>query len=202
MRSITIPDQNKRDERSSSNTSTDHTGLSHTRTDPPSLDELKADSSRQTRLRPMIEAIEAREREERIRQGYLPAPGTGIATGIEGERHAGMPRSIAGPSRINTRPSFSSTSQTTETGTDGQNQKYPTSTATGGMPPPGQTVDPIRHDDPAELRRLAEEDTKRRIEQRGGEGDLRPEKQGEGQGDDDAAATGGLTPRPRRRGKQ
>jgi hypothetical protein len=62
------------------------------------------------------------------------------------------------------------------------------------VPAPGQTVDPGQHDDPAELRRLAEEDTKRRIEQRGGEADLRVGNGGvEGVGADLA---------PRRRGKK
>jgi hypothetical protein len=55
-------------------------------------------------------------------------------------------------------------------------------------------VDPGRNDDPAELRRLAEEDTKRRIEQRGGEADLRV---GNGRVE---GAGGGLA--PRRRGKK
>lgn len=66
------------------------------------------------------------------------------------------------------------------------------------VPAPGQTVDPGRHDDPAALRRLAEEDTRRRIEQRGGEADLRV---GNGKVEGvDVGQGGGLA--PRRRGKK
>lgn len=67
------------------------------------------------------------------------------------------------------------------------------------VPAPGATVDPGKNDDPAELRRLAEEDTKRRIEQRGGEADLRVVN-GNVQGVDVGKGGGGLA--PRRRGKK
>lgn len=209
-------------------------GLSHTRTDPPTLEELQSDSARQTRLRPMIQAIEAREEAERIRQGYLPAPGTssgGSGGLVEGYAHASMPRSISGPgpSRINTKPSFAPntdsrsrpqpqsqrtsptpTSSTGSTGSrpaetggsGGSGQEYPVPTPTSQtVPPPPPTVDPLQHDDPAELRRLAEEDTKRRIEERGGEADLR-EGGGSGkvEGVDVGPGGGGLA--PRRRGKK
>jgi len=66
------------------------------------------------------------------------------------------------------------------------------------VPAPGATVDPGKNDDPAELRRLAEEDTRRRIEQRGGEADLRV---GNGNVEGvDVGGGGGLA--PRRRGKK
>lgn len=182
----------------------------------------------------MIQAIEAREEAERIRQGYLPAPGTGTGTGssggggsgrlVEGYAHASMPRSISGPasgpstSRINTRPSFTpsaksqpqSQSQFQPQGdagssaieSKGQEYSIPTSTSQN-VPPPPPTVDPLRHDDPAELRRLAEEDTKRRIEQRGGEADLRETSgkvEGVNIGGGTAGGGGGLA--PKRRGRK
>jgi hypothetical protein len=110
--------------------------------------------------------------------------------------------------QLNTRPSFSipdtrpieQTGQPPSSPTQAQAQaQSPRSNAREEMvskdvPAPGQIVDPGRHDDPAELRRLAEEDTKRRIEQRGGEADLRVGNGGvEGVG-------AGLA--PRRRGKK
>jgi len=177
----------------------------------------------------MIEAIEARETAERIRQGYLPDPALAIP-------ESSARRGIAGPStqrggQMNTRPSFTTpdtrpgeqTGQSTST-TAKQDQLHTSfaqasastaaqAPATGQgrtegsvserVPAPSQPVDPGRHDDPAELRRLAEEDTKRRIEERGGEADLRAgggtgkvEGVDVGQG----AGAGGLA--PRRRGKK
>jgi hypothetical protein len=67
------------------------------------------------------------------------------------------------------------------------------------VPAPGQPVNPLRHDNPAELRKLAEEDTKRRIQERGGEADLRPGS-GAGKVEGVDVAAGGLA--PRRRGKK
>jgi hypothetical protein len=71
------------------------------------------------------------------------------------------------------------------------------------VPAPGQPVNPLRHDNPAELRKLAEEDTKRRIQERGGEADLRAGGgSGKVEGVDvgQGAGAGGLA--PRRRGKK
>ena len=183
----------------------------------------------------MIKAIEAREEAERIRQGYLPAPGSSTTGGgasgglVEGYAHASMPRSISGPgpSRINTKPSFTPNTDSrsqpqsqpqpqrtgptpppTSTGASGSGsglgQEYPVPTPTSrNVPPPPPTVDPLQHDDPAELRRLAEEDTKRRIEERGGEADLREGSasgSGKIEGVDVGPGGGGLA--PRRRGKK
>lgn len=145
----------------------------------------------------MIEAIEAREQAERIRQGYLIEPGT-----------EATPRGIAGPSRINTKPSFvapPSPSQSQAPHSDGTTRNeapgraYDIPTATSPtVPPPPLTVDPLQNDDPVQLRKLAEEDTRRRIEQRGGEGDL-VKKEGEKVEGVDVGG-GGLA--PRRRGKK
>jgi hypothetical protein len=118
-------------------------------------------------------------------------------------------KSIAGPSttghgQLNTRPSFSQPDQR-PVGQTGQPSSSPTSSpsptrqseTSPNIPAPGQTVDPGLHDNPAELRRLAEEDTKRRISERGGESDLRPSGQGvEGV---NVGGGGGLAPRRRRK---
>jgi len=164
---------------------------------------LQSDTSRQSKLKPLIEAIEARETAERIRQGYLPDP----SLNNEGVKP------IAGPStntntntaQINTRPSFT-TPDNRPVEQTGQPASSPTQANTNtregvvseSVPAPGATVDPGKNDDPAELRRLAEEDTKRRIEQRGGEADLRV---GNGSVEGvDVGGGGGLA--PRRRGKK
>lgn len=143
----------------------------------------------------MVEAIEAREQAERIRQGYLAEPGSGAETP--------SPRSIAGPSRINTQPSFVKPTQTQKARSQNEepSRAYDVPTGTSPtVPPPGETVDPLRHDDPAELRRLAEEDTKRRIEERGGEGDLAKKEGDKVEGVNVGGSGGGLA--PRRRGKR
>jgi NADH dehydrogenase [ubiquinone] 1 alpha subcomplex assembly factor 2 len=82
-------------------------------------------------------------------------------------------------------------------------QKKREGSVSNNVPAPGRPVDPGRHDDPAELRRLAEEDTKRRIQERGGEADLRAGGgSGKVEGVDvgQGAGAGGLA--PRRRGKK
>jgi NADH dehydrogenase [ubiquinone] 1 alpha subcomplex assembly factor 2 len=155
----------------------------------------------------MIEAIEARETAERIRQGYLADPA------LEAPSTNPRLKSIPGPSQaqLNGRPSFTQPDRRpiSQTGQDGDSAtSAPSSTAQGRrkvdstsreVPAPGQPVDPLKHDDPAELRRLAEEDTKRRIEERGGEADLREKSEGV-EGVNVGAGGGGLA--PRRRGKQ
>ncbi|CAK9784386.1 hypothetical protein CC85DRAFT_330706 [Cutaneotrichosporon oleaginosum] len=50
--------------------------MSHTRADPPSMAELEADARRQAALRARVLEIEARERAERIQQGYLLPDGS------------------------------------------------------------------------------------------------------------------------------
>lgn len=167
----------------------------------------------------MVEAIEAREQAERIRQGYLSPPGSDqpIPQSIAGpsSHHAHSARSsTAASSRINARPSFVTPSQPaplskSTTATPPRTPEdfsrpnvSPTRTSTSrSVPPPPQTVDPLKHDDPAELRRLAEEDTKRRIQQRGGEGDRDlGRREGEKVEGVDVGGSGGLA--PRRRGKR
>jgi hypothetical protein len=116
---------------------------------------------------------------------------------------------IAGPStptntaQLNTKPSFTVPDKRPIEQT-GQPPSSPAQASkreglvSDSVPAPGATVDPGKNDDPAELRRLAEEDTKRRIEQRGGEADLRV-----GNGNVvgvDVGGGGGLA--PRRRGKK
>jgi NADH dehydrogenase [ubiquinone] 1 alpha subcomplex assembly factor 2 len=115
---------------------------------------------------------------------------------------------IAGPSttaQLNTKPSFTVPDKRPVEQT-GQPSSSPTQASkskreglvSDSVPAPGATVDPGKNDDPAELRRLAEEDTKRRIEQRGGEADLRV---GNGNVEGvDVGGGGGLA--PRRRGKK
>lgn len=154
----------------------------------------------------MIAAIEEREREERIRQGYLAAPEeSGVAGQIAGPsettRHSGLRYSLGGGSgsRINAAPSFaapaaqtasqadqsggrsggyagsvytntsstaaSSPSRSPPTADTTNRETYPVPTPTStSVPPPASSVDPSKYDDPAQLRRLAEEDTKRRMQ--------------------------------------
>lgn len=175
----------------------------------------------------MIEAIERRETAERIRQGYLPDPALAIPDTPRARGIAGPSTQRGG--QMNTRPSFTTqdtrpgeqTGQSTSTtakqdqlhssfvhaeaamGAQKTEQGRREGSVSERVPAPSQPVDPGRHDDPAELRRLAEEDTKRRIEERGGEADLRAgggtgkvEGVDVGQG----AGAGGLA--PRRRGKK
>ena len=127
---------------------------------------------RRSRLQPMIEAIEAREHAERIRQGYISAP-------LEGEGLA----AIAGPSRAThsslTYPFPASQhsaipplSTQKSQGAEPPNQssaarveaEYPIPSAQSpGVAPPRETIDPSRHTSGEDLRKLAEEDTKRRM---------------------------------------
>ena len=107
---------------------------------------------------------------------------------------------------MNTRPSFTVPDQrpVEQTGQPASSPTQANSNKREGLvsdsvPAPGATVDPGKNDDPAELRRLAEEDTKRRIEQRGGEADWRVGN-GNVEGVDVGGAGGGLA--PRRRGKK
>jgi NADH dehydrogenase [ubiquinone] 1 alpha subcomplex assembly factor 2 len=231
-------------------------GLSHTRIEPPSMAELQTDFQRQQTLLSRVAAIEARERDERIRQGYLLAESE--------ERH--RPAPIAGPSRVHTEPSFSEATaevssrpsissdpqaqagRTTYPGTmpDVSRPTSPPSTKDAPAPqeletdsrpnapvagathrgeplvqhpqgdmqhprdgldtaaepypiptppstrvvPPRETIDPSEHSSAEDLRKLAEEDTRRRIEQAGGEA-VQPEVVDQPQAE---------TLKPRRRG--
>ncbi|OCF35785.1 hypothetical protein I316_02277 [Kwoniella heveanensis BCC8398] len=208
-------------------------GLSHTRVEPPTLPELSSDSARQESLISKVAAIEQREREERIRQGYLlpdgsVPPGLGAGGGREygqvagpstaTERRARIERigsgsgsgggsgsgqsQIAFQSQSNnlSQPisaSGSASSSLTNSSTPSRpgsvpnaltsDNKYtlpqssnaypiptplttPTTSGPGIAPPRDpRTVDPSKYASADELRRLAMEDTKRRIAELGGE---------------------------------
>lgn len=193
----------------------------------------------------MIAAIEAREVEERIRQGYLPAPGTGEGgeavgqiAGPSAARHSGLrfgqgaeQRLGNAQARVNTAPSFvrapqgsgrekspkqqgvvpqsAAESQPPQITPAPQSAQPPPSAGdyavptpeTPGVAPPSRTVDPSAHSSPEELRRLSEEDTKRRIqesERKAPPGSSRGEGSG---GAVQGIDTGGSGFKPRRRGK-
>lgn len=63
--------------------------MSYTRATPPTMEELERDAARQAALAEKVKLIEAREREERILQGYLLPDGTEV-----GERK--VPTSLGG----------------------------------------------------------------------------------------------------------
>ncbi|WWC63652.1 uncharacterized protein I303_106257 [Kwoniella dejecticola CBS 10117] len=203
--------------------------LSHTRVEPPTLEELEFDHSRQQDLQPKIAAIEAREREERIRQGYLLPDGTvpgasqaqiagpstpseraarlkGVADGIGHSRSGSTPsrnpqeqpqpqirrqeepRTIQHPNSLNSE--------------NVRSNSYPVPTPR--KPPntvaqPSQTVDPAQHSSAEDLRRLAMEDTKRRIAESKEQPQPQPEKKDRGvEGVGLGTAGKGLQPRRRR----
>ena len=166
-------------------------GLSHTRSHPPTIQELEADFHRQSRLRPMIAAIEQRETEERIRQGYLPDPSSASETS------AGA---IAGPSRqaseVTARPTAGHAYP--RAGDAGRATPEAASSTAGASTssaatPPRKTVDPSVSAD--ELRKLAEEDTKRRIEEQGGDVPQHPDETESTKGVN--VGSGGFAPRRR-----
>jgi NADH dehydrogenase [ubiquinone] 1 alpha subcomplex assembly factor 2 len=186
----------------------------------------------------MIAAIEEREREERIRQGYLAAPSAEEAVGqIAGPstaRHSGLrfgqgaeQRLGNAQARVNTAPSFVRRGsegrekspkqmgvvqtgpasvegpEASSTSAQGQAPSEPYTVPTPetpGVAPPSATVDPSSHSSPEELRRLSEEDTKRRIkesERKSPAGEATGGAQDEGVKGIDTG--GGF--KPRRRGK-
>ncbi|WVQ95239.1 hypothetical protein IAU59_002334 [Kwoniella sp. CBS 9459] len=241
--------------------------LSHTRVEPPSLPELSSDTARQESLLPKIAAIEAREREERIRQGYLlpdgsepPHAGTGGGTGsgygqvagpsTPSERRARLERigqpqpqpqgSYTSASAFGASTPASSSSSPSKAGTvlnaltsdnahvsssspsKGNTYPIPTPPSSGLAPPRDpRSVDPSKYASADELRKLAMEDTKRRIAESGGasgQGQQEGNKQaasdrasgtqnaspGAGAGAGGAAPGGGGAPgglQPRRRGR-
>ncbi|WVQ71984.1 hypothetical protein IAR50_001527 [Cryptococcus sp. DSM 104548] len=147
--------------------------LSHTRSDAPTRQELEKDLYRQSDLLPKIAAIEAREREERIRQGYL------LPDGSEPEKtdlkQVTGPSIISGERRAQTQR-FIDASNASRVDTQGKGEgevvwrekpagayAVPTPPAPD-VAPPRRTIDPTTAS-PEELRKLAEEDTKRRIAQ-------------------------------------
>ncbi|KAK1921014.1 hypothetical protein DB88DRAFT_501909 [Papiliotrema laurentii] len=181
--------------------------LAHTRSEPPSIAELQKDAQRQSSLTSRIAEIEAREREERISQGY-------ITSDAPEDIHSGLnfPALGFGP-RIRSTPSFAHHLQQASSVTarssppppypieppvdrdlpQGQQHTYPVPTPTSSaVPPPSETVDPAQHASKDDLRKLAEQDTKRRIQQQGG--DVNTKDTGVQAVD---FGTGGLKPRRR-----
>ncbi|OXG48012.1 hypothetical protein J010_04510 [Cryptococcus neoformans] len=138
--------------------------LSHTRTTPPTVQELEHDYERQISLLPKVAAIEAREREERIRQGYLLPDGSELehppsqigAPSTSTERKAQIQKFISSPQNY-----------PTEAPKERSPFTYPVPTPQSqGVASPRKTIDPSTAS-AKELRKLAEEDTKRRIAQTG-----------------------------------
>lgn len=133
----------------------------------------------------MIAAIEDREREERIRQGYLSSPASaqsplGQISGPSENRHSSLgfnqPQNpVAGPSRSTPSPQQRTSSSVdrrqeavAEQRSDPNSPDKPytvPSAQSDGVAPPPPTVDPSKHSSAEELRRLSQEDTRRRMEQ-------------------------------------
>ncbi|GMK57351.1 hypothetical protein CspeluHIS016_0401850 [Cutaneotrichosporon spelunceum] len=172
--------------------------MSHTRATPPSMDELRKDAARQAALRVRVAEIEARERAERIEQGYLLPDGaeagerkvpaslggnvgqTGEFASAGGTPHASakfayppapreklpnrgsapvavdLAKASLEPSTSQAAPASSSEPAPAE-GKDGQ---------IGDIALPRVKVDALSTD-PSTLRKLAEEDTRRRLRESG-----------------------------------
>ena len=158
--------------------------LSYTRNTPPSLAELRADEARLQRLQPLIAEIERREREERIQQGYLLPDGTEPAKEsqqgfqVPGSQAAG----VAFPYPLDAEPS-----QQVEAPKAPQHEVSDSEF----IAPPREKVDPSQANSAEELRKLAEEDTKRRLRESG---------VAEGSGASEGVEGVGRTFKPRRRG--
>ncbi|WWC71255.1 uncharacterized protein I206_105208 [Kwoniella pini CBS 10737] len=204
--------------------------LSHTRVEPPNLEELKNDFKRQENLQPKIKAIELREKEERIRQGYLLPDGsipinnnnlknqifisnpstqferkailnnigkTSISQKQKQEQNKQFYQ-IESNQKSNIQQQQYSNSLNSEKISVENSYNIPKSTFNSKQ---NQTFDPIKHSSAEELRKLAMEDTKRRISQNK-EKQPKPEKKDhgiQGVGLGLADNSGGL--QPRRRGK-
>lgn len=127
--------------------------MSFTRDNPPTMEELKRDWVRQERLRSKVLEIEEREKQERIAQGFLNPDGTEIdrdkleaPPGLE-PQHGIAQRGFDLP-RTHVQEASEAMGQETY------------------LAPPREKVDP-KTGDQEELRRLAMEDTKRRMEESG-----------------------------------
>lgn len=136
--------------------------MSFTRDTPPSLAELQRDADRLAKLRPLVEAIEKREREERILQGYL------LPDGSEPSKEPDALMPVAPPYPLDAEP------------------------AEEFIAPPREKVDPTAANSADELRKLAEEDTKRRLKESG---------VAEGSGPVEGVEGVGRAFKPRRRGQ-
>ncbi|KAK4685141.1 NADH dehydrogenase [ubiquinone] 1 alpha subcomplex assembly factor 2, partial [Tremellales sp. Uapishka_1] len=147
--------------------------MAHTRTNPPTIEELERDYNRQTRLTPLISAIEEREKQERIRQGFLiPDSETGdyVPTPIAGPSHSRDSATRQQPSkepRISSHSSFSEVEVDARRSVpEAETNTYPVPTPpSAGVAPSRSTVDPSTS--PEELRRLSEKDTRRRMQESG-----------------------------------
>lgn len=170
-------------------------GLSYTRQSPPTLPELESDFTRQSDLLPMIAQIAERERLERIRQGYLVEGGSISGPQVAGriqEPSFYPPQSGSSstptlqpkpllrskpetPTRTSAEDTESrgwSSAERTEaqgrTSTEGSDNTYPVPAPTRPhIAPPARTSDPGKHNSRDELRRLSEEDTRRRMAESG-----------------------------------
>lgn len=137
--------------------------MSYTRELPPTMAELQVDAARQSRLQPLIAAIEAREKAERIEQGYLLPDGSEPP---RSDMDARVPASLSFPGRSGPGANF----------LPGEGRKKlvmpPREVAQAAgfdtsLAPPRATVDPASADDAAALRKLAEDDTRRRLRESG-----------------------------------
>ncbi|KAL1413580.1 hypothetical protein Q8F55_001354 [Vanrija albida] len=132
--------------------------MSWTRSAPPSLDELRADAARLARLAPLVARIEEREAAERIAQGYLLPDGSEPADRREhvARAHGSLP---APGEAARKRQRF---------GLVDEVEPLPIEAARdAAVAPPATKVDAQTHAAADELRRLAEEDTKRRLRESG-----------------------------------
>lgn len=145
--------------------------MSFTRQDPPTMEELKKDWVRQERLRARVAEIEEREKLERIQQGYLNPDGSEIDPD-KLEAPSDLQSKIAAPKR----GGYATYGAQKPTITQARGFDLPRSAvqevsqAMGQeayLAPPREKVDAAQHDDAEELRRLAMEDTKRRMEESG-----------------------------------
>lgn len=183
--------------------------MSHTRDKPPTMAELQADANRQAALQQRVRVIEERERAERIEQGYLREDGSeigvqevpdrlklgapvyvnervtdGWTTGTGGVPHASA--KFAFPPRPRERERDDR--RAARFARQAEAEMEPEEPPEPMIAPPRAKVDALSQD-PGELRRLAEEDTRRRMRESGVEENI------EGKKIEQAAFT------PRRRGK-
>lgn len=129
--------------------------MSFTRENPPTMEELKKDWIRQERLKAKVKEIEERERQERIAQGYLNPDGSEIDPDkLE------APRDLTPKHGITQQRGFDLPPSAVQEASQAMGQET-------YIAPPREKVDPMETDDPEELRRLAMEDTKRRMEESG-----------------------------------
>lgn len=176
--------------------------MSFTRSEPPTMDELKRDYIRQERLRQRVAEIEQREKLERIEQGYLNPDGSEIDPDrLEAPRD--LTPKIGAPKHTYKYASHKPDSYASQKPAVAQARGFDlprsavqeASQAMGQesyLAPPREKVDAAEHDDAEELRRLAMEDTKRRMEA-SGVSEHRPQEDVEG-------LDQGFKPAPRRRG--